>query len=146
MWWINVSLWYGEAKTDWSNKLGCYITLGWKGLPGFNTLGYWALCKLRKWKCCESDSKTLDMRLICNYIEGDSTSSINIHFQETFSTLMKVASLKIAWHFPPLLIRRLGLCTQTIQFGILITFVYPFHFNHLCKQLYWLCALLLYLL
>jgi hypothetical protein len=24
-----------------SNKLECYIPLGWKGLPGTNTLAYW---------------------------------------------------------------------------------------------------------
>ncbi len=24
------------------NKLECYITLGWTGLPGTNTLAYWA--------------------------------------------------------------------------------------------------------
>jgi hypothetical protein len=25
---------------EWSNKLECYITLGWKGLPGTNTRAY----------------------------------------------------------------------------------------------------------
>jgi hypothetical protein len=32
------------------NKLECFIALGWKGLPGTNTLAYWAIHKLLiKW-------------------------------------------------------------------------------------------------
>ena len=30
------------------NKLDCYITLVWKGLPGINTLTYWGNYKVTK--------------------------------------------------------------------------------------------------
>jgi hypothetical protein len=35
---------------------------------------------------------------------------------------------------PSTLIRPLGLCTQAIQLGILITFVITFHFNYLRRE------------
>jgi hypothetical protein len=36
------------------DKLECYITLGWKGLPGMNTLGCRAhLQVMKKMKSCE---------------------------------------------------------------------------------------------
>jgi hypothetical protein len=36
------------------NKLDCFNTLGWKGFPGANTLGYWVhLYVKKKIKCCE---------------------------------------------------------------------------------------------
>jgi len=36
------------------NKLECYITLGWKGLPGANTLAYWTLTLVtKKMNCCD---------------------------------------------------------------------------------------------
>jgi hypothetical protein len=53
-------------------------------------------------------------------------SIIDILFHETLSTLKVLA-------FPPLLTRLLSLCQQASQLGILITFVYDFHFNYLCK-------------
>jgi hypothetical protein len=31
---------------NWPNKLECCITLGWKGLPGTNTLAYCALLQV----------------------------------------------------------------------------------------------------
>ena len=52
-----------------------------------------------------------------------------IRFHETFSTLIKVASLKKCLCFPPLFIRALGLCTQATQFffnylGITLFIIY----------------------
>jgi hypothetical protein len=42
------------------NKLECCITLGWKSLPGTNTLAYWAHCFVtEKMKCCEYHSCSL---------------------------------------------------------------------------------------
>jgi hypothetical protein len=36
------------------NSVQCYITLSWKGLPGINTLVYWAPLQVTKtMKCCE---------------------------------------------------------------------------------------------
>jgi len=32
------------------NKLECYITLSWKGLPGTNSLAYWANRELQRKK------------------------------------------------------------------------------------------------
>jgi len=35
-------------------KLKCYVTPGWKGLPGVNVLTYWAHSSAtKKVKCCE---------------------------------------------------------------------------------------------
>jgi len=33
---------FSSQLTNGSNKLECYITLGWKGLLGKTTLAYWA--------------------------------------------------------------------------------------------------------
>ncbi len=58
---------------------------------------------------------------------------MDIRPYETFSTLIKVLSLKSARHFLPLLIRPPGLCIQAFQFGIRITVVNTFYFNYDCK-------------
>ncbi len=64
-------------------------------------------------------------------------SIIDIHFYVTFYSWIKIASLKKHFRFPPLLIRPLGLCTQAIQLGVLITFEYIFSiliiFVHSCN-------------
>jgi hypothetical protein len=54
--------------------------------------------------------------------------TINICFHKTLSTLKALA-------LPSILISPLGLCTQAIQLSILISFMYTFHFNYLCKWL-----------
>ncbi len=37
-----------------TNKLHCYITIDWIGMPGTNTLAYWAHLKdTKKMKCCD---------------------------------------------------------------------------------------------
>ncbi len=42
------------------NKLECYTTLGWKCLPGPNTVAYCTLLKVtQKMMCCEYDSRSL---------------------------------------------------------------------------------------
>jgi hypothetical protein len=38
------------------NRMECYITLNWKGLPGTNTLAYLVYIKLSKMRCCEHSS------------------------------------------------------------------------------------------
>jgi hypothetical protein len=38
------SLWF----TNEPNRLACYITLGWNGLPRTNTLAYWLIRKSRR--------------------------------------------------------------------------------------------------
>jgi hypothetical protein len=39
-------------------KVECYITLGWKGLSGANTLAYWAHPKVtKKMECCEYSTR-----------------------------------------------------------------------------------------
>ncbi len=55
-------------------------------------------------------------------------SSIDIHLDETFLSLIKEAYIEKRLRFPPLLIRLLGLHTQATQLDILITFVYTFLF------------------
>jgi hypothetical protein len=45
-----------KLKND-PNKLECFITLGWRGFPLTNTLGYWTnLWVKKKMKCCEYDT------------------------------------------------------------------------------------------
>ncbi len=47
---------FSSLLTNGSYKLQHYITLGWKGLPGTNTLANWAHSYVsKKMKCCECD-------------------------------------------------------------------------------------------
>ncbi len=47
---------------EWTNKLQCYITLGWKGFPGTKTLGPFVIykeiqcCKYGSWGCIHNTS------------------------------------------------------------------------------------------
>jgi hypothetical protein len=56
----------------------------------------------------------------------------NICFYVTLSTWIKAVFKKVLM-LPSNLIGPFGLCAQPIQVGIIITFVYTYHFNYHCK-------------
>ncbi len=52
------------------NKLGWYITLGWKGFPGTNTLAYWAHSQVvKKMKCCKCYPRNVKISPTANAIK-----------------------------------------------------------------------------
>ncbi len=52
------------------NKLACYITLGWKVLPGMNTLAYWAHFKLQTNWSIEKMTISTALHFLCNLWMG----------------------------------------------------------------------------
>ncbi len=55
-------------------KLECFIILSWKGVPGTNTLAYWAHLKVKKKiKCCEIGPKLTNIRLKCKQVAVTNT-------------------------------------------------------------------------
>ncbi len=81
-------------KTDFSlqltfrpNKLDCYITLGWKGLSGTNTLAHWGpLIRLPKLKYCEYASRISISELF--YAKDESDKQQQVPLENIFEWLL----------------------------------------------------------
>jgi hypothetical protein len=48
---------FSSQLTNGPTKPECYITLGWNGLQGTNTLAYWVHSQVAKRNCSEYDSR-----------------------------------------------------------------------------------------
>ena len=59
------------------DMLECYISLGWKGLPGSNTINYKVQSLvMRDMKCCEHDTFTLYLRVKLDRPQKEAGSSL----------------------------------------------------------------------
>ncbi len=57
---VLITLHFSSKLKNGTNKAECYITLGWKALPGINTVAYCARLKVtEKMKYCAYDTRSL---------------------------------------------------------------------------------------